>query len=127
VNLVDSSAWLEYFADGPNAGEFAAAVENVEGLVVPTIVLFEVFKLVAQQRGDGPASQVVAAMQQGSVVDLTAELALEAARESLALRLALANSIILTTARQLGATLWTQDADFEGMDGVVYLPPVTMS
>jgi toxin FitB len=127
VNLVDSSAWLEYFADGPNAGEFAAAVENVEGLVVPTIVLFEVFKLVAQQRGDGPASQVVAAMQQGSVVDLTAELALEAARESLALRLALANSIILTAARQLGATLWTQDADFEGMDGVVYLPPVTMS
>jgi toxin FitB len=127
VNLVDSSAWLEYFADGPNAGEFAAAVENVEGLVVPTIVLFEVFKLVAQQRGDGPASQVVAAMQQGSVVDLTAELALEAARESLALRLALADSIILTTARQLGATLWTQDADFEGMDGVVYLPPVTMS
>ena len=120
MNLVDSSAWLEYFADGPNAAFFAAAVEDTEKLVVPTICLLEVFKRVLQQRGESDALSVVTQMQQGRVVELDASLALGAARLSFDLKLPLADSVILATARAHKATLWTQDADFEGLAGVKY-------
>lgn len=121
-NLVDSSAWLEYFADGPNAEVFAPAVENTEHLVVPTICLYEVFKRILSQRDEDSALRAVAAMQQGTPVDLTPSLALEAAVLSSELRLPMADSVILATARSRGAVLWTQDGDFEGLDGVEFVP-----
>lgn len=120
MNVVDSSAWLEYFADGPNAGEFEAAIEDVESLVVPTICLFEVGKRVMQQRGESAALAVVAAMRQGHVVDLDADLAFEASRLSLRDKLPLADSIVYATVRRAGALLWTQDADFKGKSGVEF-------
>ena len=120
MNVVDSSAWLEYFANGPNAGAFASAIQATEELVVPSITLLEVFKRVYRQRGEGPALQAVALMQQGAVVDLDAPLALTAARISADGKLALADSVVLATARRFDATLWTQDADFEGLPGVRY-------
>ncbi len=118
MNVVDSSAWLEYFADGPNAGFFAPAIEATDELVVPSICLLEVFKRVCQQRGEGPALQVVAVMQQGRVVDLDSALALIAAKIGTDTKLALADSIVLATTRQTESTLWTQDADFEGLPDV---------
>lgn len=121
MNVVDSSGWLEYFADGPNAAFFAPAIEQPARLLVPSLSLFEVFKRVYQQRGEGPALQAVAIMAQGTVVDLDAALALVAARTSAELKLPMADSVILATARQHGATLWTQDADFAGMAGVRYV------
>ena len=121
MNVVDSSAWLEYFADGPNAQLFAPAVEDTARLIVPTISLYEVFKRVLQQADEQAALQVVAVMQQGQVVDLTHPLALRAAAISVSLRLPMADSIMLATARSYGATLWTQDADFEGIEGVQYV------
>ena len=120
MNVVDSSAWLEYFADGPNAGAFAPPIQATAELVVPSITLFEVFKRVYQQRGEGPALQVVALMQQGQVVDLDAPLALAAAKLSADSKLPLADSVVLATARRHEATLWTQDADFEGLPDVRY-------
>ena len=120
MNVVDSSAWLEYFANGPNAAAFASAIQATEELVVPSITLLEVFKRVYQQRGEGPALQAVALMQQGAVVDLDAALALMAARLSADGKLALADSVVLATARRFDAMLWTQDADFEGLPGVRY-------
>jgi predicted nucleic acid-binding protein len=122
VNVVDSSAWLEYFANGPNADFFAPPIEKTGDLVVPTVTLYEVFKRILQQRGEGPAFKAVAAMQQGRVVDLDAAMALVAARISLERRLPMADSIILATARTHGAVLWTQDADFAGLSGVKYKP-----
>jgi toxin FitB len=121
VNVVDSSGWLEYFADGPNAGFFAPVIEDLPRLVVPTLSLFEVFKRLLEQRGEAAALQAVALMHQGRIVDLDATLALAAARLSTQERLPLADSVILATARLCGATLWTQDADFEGHDGVRYV------
>ena len=121
MNLVDSCGWLEYFAAGPNADFFAPALEAPTELVVPTISVYEVFKRVLQQRGESDALQAVALMQQGSVVDLTAPIALEAARTSAALGLPMADSVMLATARSLEATLWTQDSDFEGVEGVRYV------
>ncbi|HET9251530.1 MAG TPA: type II toxin-antitoxin system VapC family toxin [Candidatus Eisenbacteria bacterium] len=120
MNVVDSSAWLEYFANGPNAGFFAPAIEKTSDLVVPSVTLYEVFKRVLQQRDEGAALQAVAVMQQGNIVDLDAALALEAARVSMEHRLPLADSVILATARAQGAVLWTQDADFESVPGVKY-------
>jgi uncharacterized protein with PIN domain len=69
MNVVDSSGWLEYFADGPNAGFFAPAVENLEKLLVPSISLLEVFKRVVQQRGEREALKSVAQMRQGCVIN----------------------------------------------------------
>jgi len=121
MNMVDSSAWLEYFADGANADFFSAAVENTENLIVPTISLYEVFKRVLQQRGENAAMQAVALMQQGQVVELSAALSLSAAQLSHELKLPMADSLILATAQRYNATLWTQDADFEGIEGVRYI------
>lgn len=120
MNLVDSSAWLEYFADGPNAGRFAPAITAVDDLVVPTIVLCEVTRRVMQQRGEDEALQAAALLHQGQVVPLDSALALAAAQLGVSQRLPLADSIILATARQLGATIWTMDADFEGLPEVRY-------
>ncbi len=120
MNVVDSSARLEYFADGPNASFFAGAIEDIEALVVPTLSLFEVFKRVLQQRDESAALQAAVVMQQGTVVDPGAEIAVNAAQLSVELKLPPADSVILATARQYGAELWTQDADFKGIEGVQY-------
>jgi predicted nucleic acid-binding protein len=121
MNVVDSSGWLEYFADGPNGGFFSAAIEKPADLVVPTVSLYEVFKRVLQQRDHGAALQVVAVMRQGRVVDLTEPLAVAAARLSVKHGLPMADSIMLATAQAWDATLWTQDADFKDAPGVRYL------
>lgn len=120
MNVVDSSAWLEYFANGPNASFFASPIEETAGLVVPSLTIYEVFKQVLQQRQETDALRAVAVMQQGVVVDLDARLALAAARLSLDTRLPMADSVVLATARLHGATLWTQDTDFEGLPDVRY-------
>ncbi|MDX2474905.1 MAG: type II toxin-antitoxin system VapC family toxin [Candidatus Krumholzibacteria bacterium] len=120
MNVVDSSAWLEYFAGGPNAASFAPAIEDIDSLIVPSLTIFEVFKRVLQQRDETAALRATAAMHQGTVVDLDSTLAINAARLSQDFKLPLADSIILATARAQSATLWTQDADFEGMDAVEY-------
>jgi len=120
MNVVDSSGWLEYFANGANASFYAAAIEATDKLVVPTLTLYEVFKRVLRQRGEGDALQAVAVMQQGTVVDLDGRLALSAARISIENKLPMADSIVFATAKEHGATLWTQDADLEGLPGVQY-------
>ena len=120
MNLVDSSGWLEYFADEPNAEFFALAVENTKELIVPAISVFEVFKHVLMRRSEDEALQAVAQMQQGQVVELDSTLAISAARVSWELKLPMADSIMLATARRFNAVLWTQDGDFIGMEGVRY-------
>ncbi len=120
MNLVDSSAWLEFFADGPNARIFAEPLEQTDLLLVPSVCLYEVFKTVLRQRGETAALQAVALMRQGQVVDLTERIALLAAELSLQEKLPMADSIILATARLHDAHIWTQDADFEGLENVTY-------
>lgn len=120
MNLVDSCGWLEYFADGPHADFYAAAIEDTGSLMVPTICLLEVFKRVFQQRGEDAALQAAAVMHQGLIVPLDASLALRAARISGDLKLPLADSVILATARAYLGVIWTQDAHFKGLEGVRY-------
>lgn len=120
MNVVDSSGWLEYFADAPNAAFFARAIEDTDALVVPSLSLLEVTRRILQQRDESSALAVLAVMCQGNVVDLDATLAFEAAQLGVALKLALADSVVLATARRHDATLWTQDEDFEGLPKVKY-------
>ena len=121
MNVVDSSGWLEYFSDAPNAEFFAPAIENTSELIVPSISIYEVFKRVLQQKEESAALQAIAVMQQGLLVDLDVNLALNAAKISTEYSLPMADSIMLATALSYNATLWTQDADFSGINGVKYV------
>jgi predicted nucleic acid-binding protein len=121
VNVVDSSGWLEYLADGPNADFFARSIQTTADLLVPTLSLYEVFKRVLQQGGENDALQAVALMRQGTIVELSAPLALSAARVSLEEKIPMADSVMLATARAYGATLWSQDSDFESIPEVKYI------
>jgi toxin FitB len=120
MNLVDSSAWFAYLADEPNAEFFAAAIEDTELLLVPSVCLHEVFKVVLRERGKGEALQTAAAMQQGTVVDLTATLALESALIGHEEKLPFADSVIFATARKWDAVIWTQDDHFAGKPKVEF-------
>ena len=120
MNVVDSSAWLEYFANGANADFFAKPIEQIEKLIVPSLTVYEVYKKVLIERDHDQAIRAIGAMLQGTVVDLDASIALSAAEISVENRLPMADSIILATARLHGATVWTQDSDFQGLPDVQY-------
>jgi len=122
VNIVDSSGWLEYLADAPGADFFAPAIEALDELLVPTICMLEVARIVHRQRGEDAALQALALMQQGQVVNLDSVIILRAARLGKAHQLPLADSVVLATARVHDSVVWTQDSDFEGLDGVKYIP-----
>ena len=120
MNVVDSSAWLSYFAGDTNADSFSEAIEDIEQLIVPTVILTEVFKWVLRQRGEDIALKCIAHMQQGILAPLDASLALDAAQYGIEHKLPLADSIIYATARKWNAIVWTQDSDFKSLDHVNY-------
>jgi toxin FitB len=122
MNIVDSSGWLAYFADEPNAKHFLTPLKDTASLIVPTVTIYEVFKVVLRESSENEALQAAVAMRKGKVVDLTSSLAIAASRLSLAHNLPMADSVILATAKESGATIWTQDSDFKDMDNVKYFP-----
>ena len=122
MNLVDSSGWLEYFVDGKNAGKFAAAIEDTERLIVSTLNIYEVYKKVIEERDEDAALEAVAMMQQARVIEVTSSIAIQAAKFSYIFKIPLADSIIYITTIENNAVVWTQDADFKGMEGVEYFP-----
>ncbi|MCD4755357.1 MAG: type II toxin-antitoxin system VapC family toxin [Deltaproteobacteria bacterium] len=122
MNIVDSSGWLAYFADEPNAKHFLTPLNDAASLVVPTVTIYEVFKVVFRESNENDALQAVVAMQKGTVVDLTASLAITASKLSLEHNLPMADSIILATAKEFNAILWTQDSDFKNINDVKYFP-----
>ena len=122
MNIVDSSGWLAYFADEPNAKHFITPLKDTASLVIPSVTIYEVFKVVLRETSENEALQAAAAMQKGRVVDLTAMLAIAASKLSLKHRIPMADSIILATAKAFDAVIWTQDSDFKNIAGVKYFP-----
>jgi len=122
MNVIDSSAWLSYFADDTNAEIFAKEIENPIDLIIPSITITEVFKRIFQQRGEEPALEAIAQMSQSKIIVLDENLALDATHYGLAYKLPLADSIIYATTRKYQAILWTQDSDFKGLEYVEYFP-----
>jgi predicted nucleic acid-binding protein len=118
VNIVDSSGWLEYFSGGPNSEQFATPLKDPSSLIVPVITIYEVFKVVLHESGETAALQAVAAMQKGTIIDLTTSIAMNASKLSLQYSLPMADSIILSTAQSYECLVWTQDSDFENLPGV---------
>lgn len=121
MNIVDSSGWLEYFANRHNADFFSEQIEEYSELLVPTISLYEVFKRVLQQRGESEALRAIAFMHSGETIELTSTIALHAAKLSTELKIPMADSVMLATARETRAVLWTQDSDFENLHDVRYI------
>ena len=121
MNVVDSSGWVEYFTQGSNASFFIPPVQDVENLLVPSICIYEVFKRLTLDLGEENALQAVGIMSYGRMIELDRKIAIDAAKTSLDLKLAMADSIILATAQDYNATLWTQDAHFKDLEGVKYI------
>ena len=122
MNIVDSSGWLAYFADEPNARHFLPPLSNSTSLVVPTVTIYEVFKVILRESSENEALQAIAAMKRGRVADLSAPLAIAASKLSLEYNLPMADSIILATAQEFKAIVWTQDLDFKRFSNVKYFP-----
>jgi predicted nucleic acid-binding protein len=125
MNAVDTSAFLEYFAGGPNAERFAAAIDDATQLIVPVLVVYEVFRKVSREHTPEKALEYISGLRRGRIVEVDTELAISAARFSAAHQLAMADAVIYATARQHDATLWTQDAHFKDLPGVRYFPKPT--
>lgn len=120
MNLVDSSAWIEFFVDGPNASLFQSAITDIERLIIPTVCIYEVYKNILQKQGEAKALQALASMKQGKIIALTETIAISASKLSIDHKLAMADSIILATAKSYHATLWTQDEDFKAIKNVKF-------
>ena len=116
--VIDSSGWIEFFADGPYAGEFASRLRNTTKVLTPTIAIYEVYKWIKRERSEEDALQAIAAMKRTRILEVTEELALTAADLSLSHGLAMADSMMLAAARTNNAELVTTDAGFEGIDRV---------
>lgn len=122
MNVVESSAWIEFFVDGPNARFFDKPIRDSSSLLVPSITVFEVYRHILKRRGRERALAAAATMRQGQGVELDDALALEAAELRALHGLPLADSVVYASAVRHSATLWTQDAHFEGLEGVQYRP-----
>ena len=120
MNLVDSSAWVEYFFSEPNASFFASTIEHTDDLLVPVICVYEVFKKINAVADEARALQAIAQMKQGRIVDVTEDIALSAALISLRHKLPMADSLIYATGKAHSATIWTQDEDFRDLPNVKY-------
>jgi toxin FitB len=121
MNVIDSSGWLEYFIGGKNANFFAPPIEDIKNVIVPTISIFEVFKRTLVEKNRDDALEAIAMMSGGKIIDLDREVALVAAELSFELKLPMADSIILATARVNNAILWTQDEHFKDLASVKYI------
>ena len=122
MNIIDSSGWLEYFSDGPNAKHYLPPLNDTSSLIVPVLTIYEVFKVVLRESTENEALQAVAAMQKGKIIDLNVSLAMDTSKLSLQYNLPMADSIILATARAHNCVIWTQDSDFQDIEGVNYFP-----
>jgi predicted nucleic acid-binding protein len=122
MNVVDSSGWMEYLQDTPRADLFAAAIEDRNHLLVPTIALFEVHRVLSRSLDARLVNRCLDVMRLGRVLDLTDARAVAAAQIAARHKLAMADAAMYAIAREFDATFWTQDADYQGLDGVRYQP-----
>lgn len=122
MNVVDTSGWLEYFSGGANSAVFAEPIAKTEQLIVPVICVYEIAKVILRESSEDNLMQALAAIQKAKIEPLSASLSLTAAKISLEHKLAMADSIIYATAKQHNAVVWTQDADFQHLDNVRYIP-----
>ena len=120
MNLVDSSGWIEYLQDTPRADLFAAAIEDRNQLLVPTIALFEVHRVLNRSLPTDLVNRCLNVMRLGRVLDLTDARAVAASHIAAQHKLAMADAAMYAIALEFGASFWTQDVDYQGLPGVRY-------
>jgi toxin FitB len=120
MNVVDSSGWIEYLQDTDRADLFATAIEDRHALLVPTIALFEVHKVLSRSLSAALVKRCLDVMRLGRVLDLTDARAIAASGVAVKHKLAMADAAMYSMAQEFGATFWTQDVDYRGLDGVQY-------
>ena len=120
MNVVDSSGWLEYLRDTDRADLFAEPIEQRDTLLVPVIALYEVHKVLSRKVSPDDVAQCLNVMRLGRVLDITDHRAVAAANVAQRHKLAMADAMMYSLALELGATFWTQDADYRGLPGVNY-------
>ncbi len=120
MNIVDSSCWLEYFAGSRVGDEVSSVIEDTDHLLVPSIIVYEVFKKLIFELDEDKAIFAVAHMKQGHIVNLDTDLAIYAAKIGKDNKLAMADSIIYAITKKYNALLWTQDKHFKDLKSVKY-------
>ena len=120
MNVVDSSGWIEFFKAGANGPLFKPVIEDRTALLVPIIALFEVHKVLSRKLPADVVTQCLDVMRMGRVLDLTDQRAIAASQVASAHKLAMADAVMYAMAQEFDATFWTQDVDYEGLDGVRY-------
>jgi predicted nucleic acid-binding protein len=120
MNIIDSTLWLEYFADTKAGNNVAEVIKDTGGLVVPTITIYEVFKKLLLETNEDEALFAIAHMKQGKVIVLDEELSLSAAKISKDHKIPMADSIIYATNLRFNCVLWTQDKHFKELRSVNY-------
>jgi len=121
--IVDSSGWVEYMGSGPKADSFARYLNFPEYLLLPSVIVFEVYKKVSREHGKNLADNFLSqAFAFGNrLIALDLELSILAARTSLDNHLPMVDAIIYATAQHHNAQLVTSDAHFANLPGVVFL------
>ena len=120
MNVVDSSGWIEYFIDTANADNFALAIEKTALLIVPTLSFFEVHRYLSRNADDERRDECLDVMRRGTVIELTTARAIAASDMAQKHRLAMADAVMYSIAREFNATFWTQDVDYKDLPGVAF-------
>jgi toxin FitB len=123
AKLLDSSIWIEIFRSGPLHRACERELKSAKQVVVPTLVLFEVYKKIALRASEDQALSALALITQHQIVDLSQEVALTAADLAIHHKMGMADSIVLAHAHTAQATLVTLNNDFASVDGVRVLRP----
>ena len=119
LTVVDSSGWVAYLGDGPQADAFGVYLEREDSLIVPTLVIYEVVKKLTLTSSETVVNRFLSHAYRGRQIELDSSLAFAAARIGIRYRLAMADAIIYATAESLDAQLVTSDADFRDLPGVI--------
>lgn len=118
--LVDTCGWIEWLIDGPFSEQYQPCFKQVESILVPTSVQYELYKWVTRKKGIQQALEAIALTEQGTVIPLSTSIALSAADFSAKHKLSFADAIIYSTAQFYKAVLMTSDEHFKGLPEVVY-------
>ncbi len=122
MNMVDASGWVEYFLDSPRADLFASAIEDTPRLLVTSINLYEVHRVLSRKLPAHLRDTCLDLMRRAPVIDFNDARAIAAADVSSKHQLAMADAAMYAMALEYQATLWTQDADYQGLANVQYFP-----
>ena len=120
LHIIDTCGWLEYIAETSNAKNFEKAILDTNNLIVPAIVIYEVFKKICLDYNEDTALEVIAELKQGRVIEINETISIYAAKLSIEKKLPMADALIYATGLLFKATIYTQDNHFENLPGVKY-------